>query len=1116
VNRWFAKGEIAQFPKPAVGGVTPSVWQSDVKIRWRDGKGSCSVTAATNATPIKITCANHGFHDGERVVIAGATGNTAVNGTWTIQKVSANTFELLNSIGNGTYTGNGIASGPGPGSVRHALVSFRYDRPASGQSVTVSFTDDANQCSAGNSAACDSAGLDAAGMAAFNGGTWAAVSQTTATGITHMASARTMLADGKFSYWLRGPAVTQVIAEDATGFYDWGYDCGANCWATFTSSDVNTTADTVTIPNHGLKTGDRLSISGNYPSGMTYGNSNDWDFACPVDTNTLKFSNNDPSCSSTIDLTSTGSGTVSLQTPRTVGWGDNTTHKSLHPLFILTFYTGWAGVKVEYAMQNVWTSAVQDQRYDLLLTNSAGTADSFPGYTHFANTVWRRVIWDGAEPGGIGQEKLSIKLDLNLPYLIYAKAVPPLLNYTLNGGTVSSLLNTYTANTSSQHGPMYCAGTFGCGNLPISTGQTEGADNVGLLSAWDAVHLRTMTPQTRQMSEGNADNYGQAWFGWRENALPSGKYDHAGTIQANGRWASVAARPDMSFEGPSNVPSSVGAVSPARLPSKDTGHHAESGMAYILSGEWWHLQIAQAQASWMAANRDKNDRKYTMGLYAPESQPHYYAWPVRDIGYAALISPDGTPEQSYFQYIFNQNVGYWEGVFNVSKGRFLSQPTSSPFNYGSEFGSAWQLGRFGPIGMGAKNPLAIVRGFKDSGQEVGSNVNSVVTPSTNDGTSFMNWFLFDVFGFFAHAGLPGKELVEAMSGFSIAQVMEDPSKYSPYLMPCYNCPGVPADEVEPKLAANVSGSDVIFPVDMIPDWWEAPMTVFIGGWAPKCNGECIRICSIDRNAKTVGACAGGRGFGAGLCSGSGGHSSGDTLRSLRPFQSVRDMVRGFSPSYIATRTAQTNFTGEQGWAWGDDSYTAYAFSALSWHYPYTFHGATGQSAWDWMKGKFDASGVASYNGKFLFAPYFDPVQVKATPGDTFVILEYTKPRADQACTVDGVSDGITNSRLVRFVKTGLAPSTPGSSTIRCTSDPYRDTVVSYTTSAALTGTGTYEWTTAGTNMRINYGATAALGASTGFQACAVQCSAALPKGLQYVQLERAGGAKGEIMPVLIR
>jgi hypothetical protein len=68
-----------------------------------------AITAASNASPIKITVANHGFNTGETVVIAGVGGNTAVNGTWVITVVDANNFNLNGSTGNGAYTSGGTA-----------------------------------------------------------------------------------------------------------------------------------------------------------------------------------------------------------------------------------------------------------------------------------------------------------------------------------------------------------------------------------------------------------------------------------------------------------------------------------------------------------------------------------------------------------------------------------------------------------------------------------------------------------------------------------------------------------------------------------------------------------------------------------------------------------------------------------------------------------------------------------------------------------------------------------------------------------------------------------------------------------------------------------------------
>jgi len=64
------------------------------------------ITGGTNATPIVATfAANSGLKTGDRVAISGITGNTGMNGEWTLEAVTATTFKLLGSVGNGTYGG---------------------------------------------------------------------------------------------------------------------------------------------------------------------------------------------------------------------------------------------------------------------------------------------------------------------------------------------------------------------------------------------------------------------------------------------------------------------------------------------------------------------------------------------------------------------------------------------------------------------------------------------------------------------------------------------------------------------------------------------------------------------------------------------------------------------------------------------------------------------------------------------------------------------------------------------------------------------------------------------------------------------------------------------------
>lgn len=66
-----------------------------------------TITGATNASPIVVTITAHGYETGDQATIVGVLGNTAANGNWTITALTANTFSLDDSTGNGSYTSGG-------------------------------------------------------------------------------------------------------------------------------------------------------------------------------------------------------------------------------------------------------------------------------------------------------------------------------------------------------------------------------------------------------------------------------------------------------------------------------------------------------------------------------------------------------------------------------------------------------------------------------------------------------------------------------------------------------------------------------------------------------------------------------------------------------------------------------------------------------------------------------------------------------------------------------------------------------------------------------------------------------------------------------------------------
>ncbi len=68
---------------------------------------SYAATSVSNTSPILITSNSHGLTTGAAVTVAGVTGNTNANGTWTITVLDQDHFFLNGTTGNGAYLGGG-------------------------------------------------------------------------------------------------------------------------------------------------------------------------------------------------------------------------------------------------------------------------------------------------------------------------------------------------------------------------------------------------------------------------------------------------------------------------------------------------------------------------------------------------------------------------------------------------------------------------------------------------------------------------------------------------------------------------------------------------------------------------------------------------------------------------------------------------------------------------------------------------------------------------------------------------------------------------------------------------------------------------------------------------
>ncbi len=77
-----------------------------VKIE-EQAPASIAITSSTDATPIVVTSATHGFVTGDSIVVAGHTTNVAANGTWVVTVLTPTTFSLNGSVGSGAGAGSG-------------------------------------------------------------------------------------------------------------------------------------------------------------------------------------------------------------------------------------------------------------------------------------------------------------------------------------------------------------------------------------------------------------------------------------------------------------------------------------------------------------------------------------------------------------------------------------------------------------------------------------------------------------------------------------------------------------------------------------------------------------------------------------------------------------------------------------------------------------------------------------------------------------------------------------------------------------------------------------------------------------------------------------------------
>lgn len=456
-------------------------------------------------------------------------------------------------------------------------------------------------------------------------------------------------------------------------------------------------------------------------------------------------------------------------------------YRSIHPVFVATFWPGLKKVSVRVVGMDTNTEALEDVTADLAITLGAAapkTVYAKPGLITYYATVWTKSFWLGAAP------EQQINVDHNIAYIAATKFVPnfdPALKPAFTDAVIGAVYNKWRGSPRD----INEAGLWQRG-----MGSTGARPDIGLAPGWMVQWLYTGDWRLREVSLGLADLAG-AWRIHMIEGDPARKYDRAQTVPALGRPLSMYARPyerlfrDALANNKIVVHYTVG----KNGWTFDQAHEPDPfSIPYMLTGDWWYLFELQMWAASDAltepihpnASRPPSSadllRVASPVIAGYSGQVRGMAWVLRNRARAAFFSPDGTPEQVYFSAITNDMVAVWEGQRGIA----------DPVLGGT---AAWKYGN--TMVKMTPSPLHLLAGqrddvFKNTSAGKGIFVNG-------DTTTLLVWqqnYVVTVLGALRDMGFPTSSLLKWMSRIQIGQWEETPPRgnYDPRLLGTYIIP----------------------------------------------------------------------------------------------------------------------------------------------------------------------------------------------------------------------------------------------------------------------------------------------------------------------------------------
>lgn len=365
--------------------------------------------------------------------------------------------------------------------------------------------------------------------------------------------------------------------------------------------------------------------------------------------------------------------------------------RSLHPIFVQTFYAGLNAVKVEAILENVWFSRAQDQHYRVALKSGPGLGHTVyqAVVPHFAFARWHRTFWSGDEPG-------KAAIDHNFAYLMASRVLPywdP--SYKVTGTAVKAALARYARSA-----PDLLLRT---GTYAATMGEAGGRPELGLFSGWDVLYLYTGDQGLLNLVLDNAAAAANAPIHVREDD-PARMFPQGSSAAAFGHPVSDDSRPALhawrlTSGADAMTPVGFASALPRNSGSAGNSRHVtywsvdishQPSMAflpYLLTGDWYYLEELYFWSAYNVLAGEPGDCGWCRGNelgYINEAGvgTRGLAWALRNLGHALFSAPDDAPEKTYLGRKLLFNLAVREGVTDIRDGYFYDRAPDSPWQWG--------------------------------------------------------------------------------------------------------------------------------------------------------------------------------------------------------------------------------------------------------------------------------------------------------------------------------------------------------------------------------------------------------------------------------------------------